>query len=215
MRNKINGPVVLLMVLLAILALVQLWPDNSGEDPTSFTSAGKYAQDAAPTSAVEAMRASPAASPARGTAKSDAQPGQQRAPMQITVRAPRTVRSGESFRVAVDLEANGAIRQLAFSVTYNQHVLRLLDCTEGTFVRQWGLPAEFGAQEPSDGNVLVRLDVDNGLAIAGAGSLAILEFEALSAGTSPVTIDDISFVENGSPATSTTPAVRQGLIKVE
>jgi hypothetical protein len=91
----------------------------------------------------------------------------------------------------------------------------LLDCTEGTFVRQWGLPAEFGAQEPSDGSLLVTLDVNNGLAITGAGSLAILEFEALRGGTSPVTVDDISFVENGSPGTSTTPAVRQGLIRVE
>lgn len=213
-RSKIIRRVVFVTLLLAIVAVVRLWPDRSASEPT-LTSAGKHAQDAASASSAKAIGGSPTAPAARGTAMSDAATGQQGAPIQITVRAPGTVQQGESFQVAVDLEANGGIRQLAFSLTYNKRVLQLLGYSEGPFVRQWGTPAELSAQEPSDGNVLVRLDVNNGLAIAGAGSLAILEFQALKAGTSPVTVDNITFVEDGSPRTSTTPSVHEALVKVE
>jgi hypothetical protein len=151
---------------------------------------------------------------ARGTAVSDTLAGPQGAPVQIDVRTPATIQSGESFQVTVDLEAYGGIRQLAFSVSYNQRVLQLLGASEGTF-QQGGIPTEFGAEEPSDGNILVKLDVNNGLAIAGAGTLAILQFQALKAGTSPVTVHSITFEESGLSRTPTTPLVHQGLVKVE
>jgi hypothetical protein len=146
---------------------------------------------------------------------SDTPAGAQGAPLQIDVRTPATVQSGESFQVTVDLEATGGIRQLTFSVTYNQHVLQLVGSSEGTFVQQWGIPAEFQAEEPSDGNILVRLDVNNGLTIAGTGSVAILQFQALNAGSSPVTVHSITLIESDSRRISTMPVVHQGVVKVE
>jgi hypothetical protein len=214
-HNKIIRRVVFVIVLLAIVVLVRLWPDKSAKDATSFTPADKPRQLAASTATVEATPVMPAAPGARGTAVSGTPVGPQGAPVQIEVRTPATVQSGESFQVTVDLEAYGGIRQLAFSLTYNQSVLQLVGSSEGTFVQRWGIPAEFGAEEPSDGNILVRLDVNNGLAIAGAGSVAILQFQALKAGTSPLTVHSITFVESGSPHTSTTPSVQQGLVEVE
>lgn len=214
-HNKIIRRVVVVILLLAIVALVSLWPDKSAKDATSLTPAGKPRQLAASTSALEATSPTPTAPVARGTAPSGTLAGPQAAPMQIDVRNPATVQSGESFQVTVDLEAYGGIRQLAFSVSYNQRVLQLLESSAGTFVQQGGNPTEFGAEEPSDGNILFKLDVNNGLAIAGAGSLAILQFQALKAGTSPVTVHSITFEESGTPRTPTTPLVHQGLVKVE
>jgi hypothetical protein len=214
-HNKIIRRVVFAILLLAIVALVRLWPDKSAKDATSFTPADKPRQLAASTSTVEATPVMPAAPVARSTAVSGTPAGLQGVPVQIDVRTPATVQSGESFQVTVDLEATGGIRQLAFSVTYNQSVLQLLGSSEGTLVQQRGAPTEFGAEEPSDGNILVKLDVNNGPAIAGAGSVVFLQFQALKAGTSPVTVHSITFVESGSPRTSTTPSVHQGLVKVE
>jgi hypothetical protein len=213
-HNKIIRRVVFVILLLATVALVRLWPDNSAKDATSFTPAGKPRQLAASASTVEATPVMSTAPVARGTAASDTPPRPQAAPVQIDVRTPATVRSGESFQVTVDLEAHGGIRQLAFSVSYNQRVLQLLGASESTF-QQGGIPTEFGAEEPSDGNILVKLDVNNGPALAGAGSVIFLQFQALKAGTSPVTVHSITFVESGSPRTSTTPSVHQGLVKVE
>lgn len=214
-HNKIIRRVVFVILLLAIVALVRLWTDKSAKDATSLTPAGKPRQLAAATSTLEATPVMPTAPVARGTAVSGTPAEPQGVPVQIDVRTPATVQSGESFQATVDLEAYGGIRQLAFSVSYNQRVLQLLGTSAGAFVQQGGNPTEFGAEEPSDGNILVKLDVNNGLAIAGAGSLAILRFQALKAGTSPVTVHSITFEESGSSRIPTTPLVHQGLVKVE
>ena len=214
-HNKIIRRIVLVITLLATMVLVRLWPEKSTEDATSVTHTGEGRQHARSTSTVGATPEVPAAPNASGTAVSDTPAGPQGAPLQIDVRTPATVQSGESFQITVDLETTRGIQQLAFSVTYNHHVLQLVGSSEGTFVQQWGLPTEFGAEEPSDGNILIHLNVNNGLTMAGTGSVAILQFRALRAGTSPVTVDSMTFVENGSPRSSTTPSVHQGLVKVE
>ena len=210
MRSKfILGAV--FVALLSIFAMVELWPDDATL-PTPPTSVGKGAPDAAPSWAVEANRASPAAPATPAPAETPTGQGA----IQIAVRAPATVQQGQSFQVVVDLDARGGIRKLALSLTYDQHVLQLLGCAEGTFVRQWGTAADLTAEEPRDGYVLLKLDVNNNQTLAGAGSLAILQFQALlKPGTSPLTIGEITVAEKGPPGPSTTPVVRQGLIKVE
>jgi hypothetical protein len=125
------------------------------------------------------------------------------------------VHSGESFQASVDVEANNGIRQLAFSVSYNKHVLQLLESSEGAFVQQGGVPAQFGAQEPSDGNILVNLDVNNGASIAGSGSVAILQFQTLKAGTSPLNVDSVTLVERDRPGASTPISIHQGSVIVD
>lgn len=125
-HNKIIRSVVFAILLFAIGALVRVWPYKSAKDATSFTPADKPRQLAASTSTVQATPVMPAAPVARGTAVSGTPAGLQGVPVQIDVRTPATLQSGESLQVTVDLEANGGIRQLAFSVTYNQSVLQLL-----------------------------------------------------------------------------------------
>ena len=137
------------------------------------------------------------------------------APVRLEIRAPATVRAGETFQATVDVGADGGIRNLAFTINFNKRVLQLVGSSAGTFVQQAGIPAQFGAQEPSDGAVLVHFDVDNGLAVAGAGSVVIMDFQALKPGASPVTVDSIELVEIGRTAISTAPVVNESLITVE
>ncbi len=206
----------IIILIVAIVALVRLWPDKSAKgDENSSASPPANQQRVAATSAIESTSATLQAPVVRDAATLQTPAVPQRAPIRIDVRVPATVHSGESFEASVDVEANGGIQQLAFSVTYNKTILQLVGSTEGTFVQQHGVPARFGAEEPSDGNILVNLEVNNGAAIAGSGSVAILQFQTLKAGTSPVTVDSITFVESGRPGTSTTDAVHQGLVTVD
>jgi hypothetical protein len=211
----LRRPLLIILVLVAIVALVRYWPDNAApENARSSASSAAAQQRAAAPPAVESRLSTPPGPVARGTASAETSALAQRSSVKIGVRVPALVHAGESFQVSVDLEATGGIQQLAFSVTYKKSVLQLVGSSAGTFVQQGSVPTQFGAQEPSDGIVLVNLDVSNGAAIAGAGSVAVLEFLALKAGTSPVIVDSITLVGAGRSDAST-PSVQQGLVTVD
>jgi hypothetical protein len=219
MQNKITRRLAFLILTLAIAAVVRLWPDNSTKGVVSSAPANASEHDATSTSMVGADRGVPTppgarGEPAGGVASPNKSAMPQGAPVQIVVRAPATVQMGESFEATVDVDAPGGIRQLAFSITYNKSVLQLVESSEGTFTKQAGTPAQFGAEEPSDGNILVRFGVDNGWAVGGTGSVAVLQFLALKAGSSPVTVDSVTLVDNGPAATSPMSSVKQALVTV-
>jgi len=208
--------IIVVLAVLTIVGLVRFWPDNSTkEDTASATAKEASQQQAASRPTTESQSAALRTPVGSGTTLAETRNSPQRAPVQINVQAPATVRSGESFQASVDVEANDGIRQLAFSVSYNKHVLQLLESSEGAFVKRGGVPAQFGAQEPSDGNILVNLDVNNGASIAGSGSVAILQFQTLKAGISPLTVDGVTLVERDGPGTSTTISVHQGSVIVD
>ena len=217
MSDKGRRPFAFVLILiLAIVAFVSLRPDST-ENNNAASSAPANASRQQPTSAstIDAKSETPPGAIASGN--KSAYPGgmSQFAPVRLEIRAPATVRAGETFQATVDVDADGGIRTLGFTINFNKRVLQLVGSSAGTFVQQAGLPAQFGAQEPSDGAVLVHFDVDNGLAVAGAGSVVIMDFQALKAGTSPLTVDSIELVENGRTATSTAPVVNESLIIVE
>ena len=218
MSDKGRRPFTFVLILiLAIAAFVSLRPDST-ENKNAASSAPANASRQQPTSAstIDAKSATPSPGAAASGSKS-AYPGgmSQFAPVRLEIRAPATVRAGETFQATVDVGADSGIRKLAFTLNFDKRVLQLVGSSAGTFVQHAGLPAQFGAQEPSDGAVVVNFDVDNGLAVAGAGSVVILDLQALKAGTSPVTVDSIELVENGRTAASPAPVGSEGLIIVE
>jgi hypothetical protein len=81
-------------------------------------------------------------------------------------------------------------------------------------LRQAG-PTQFDAEDPSDGYVLVNLDVNNGYAIAGAGSVVILQSQALKSGVTPIALNNITFVDNVTAGASTTTSAHEVLVTVE
>ena len=44
------------------------------------------------------------------------------------------------------------------------------------------------------GNVLVNMEIKNQGIVAAAGTVVVLEFNAMQAGTSPITLRDVSFL---------------------
>ncbi|MET0918185.1 MAG: cohesin domain-containing protein, partial [Burkholderiales bacterium] len=133
-------------------------------------------------------------------------------PARIDIRAPATVRSGDTFPVTIEVQATRGIRQLAFSVTYKKSILQLVGSSPGAFAQQGGTSAQF--EEVSDGSLLVRIDHENGV-IAGAGSIAVVEFQALRRGVSPLSVHGVTYVEDGRQDVSNTPTAYEGSITVE
>jgi hypothetical protein len=112
--------------------------------------------------------------------------------------------------VTVEVQAPAGIRQLAFSLTYRKSILRLVHWTAGAFAKQGGASVQF--EDVSEGSLLVRVD---GGVVAGAGTVAALEFQALAPGVSPLSIEDVSYVDVARNVTVNRPTAYEGSIAVE
>jgi hypothetical protein len=129
----------------------------------------------------------------------------------IDIRAPRTVGSGETFLAMVDVQAPVAIRQLSFSVTYRKSILQLVGSSAGDFVRQGETSVQF--EEVSEGSLLVRFETG---VVAGAGTIAALEFRAVGQGISPLAIETVTYAVDGHPERPMNrPTAYEGSITVE
>ena len=124
------------------------------------------------------------------------------APVRLDVDAPHDVRLGDVFQARVRIEANGPVRDLSFSVTYEKSRLRLVGHSQGDFARQPGVASEFGMDEPSDGNIEVSFNAVNGSTATGAGALVVLDFEPIGAGSSGIEIADLKSVDAAGEANS-------------
>lgn len=215
MSERSRRPLAFISILIvAIAAYVSFRPDST-ENKSAASSAPSKASRPQSTAA-STLRSETVAAPAIASSN---QPAAQRelpqfAPLRLEIRAPATVRAGDTFQLTVDVGADRGIRKLGFTVNFNKRVLQLVGSSQGAFVQQ-GLPVQFEAQEPSYGVVLVNLDLDNGQAIAGVGSVVIMDFQAVKPGTSSVKVDSIELVESGRTAPSPAPVVNEILITVE
>jgi hypothetical protein len=136
------------------------------------------------------------------------------APVRLQVHAPSDVQVGEVFQARIDFEANGGVRQLMFAVRYDKSRLALVGWSEGNFAQQGGLPAEFGAEEPSDGNIQVTFNVSNGLSAAGAGSLIVFQFEAIKAGRSAITLQNAAAIDRNGATDPNVAVLREGSVTI-
>ena len=142
-----------------------------------------------------------------GAAASSAAPSRiaSRASLRLDVNAPASAHVGNSLTITIDAEASTAIRDLSFVVVYDDSLLQFVASSPGAFVQQASAPARLGAEDPSTGNVLVHMQINGGV-VAGAGTVVVLEFNALQAGIANVTLRDVSVVKSGGAGGDATPA---------
>src|SRR6266550_3526821 len=142
-------------------------------------------------------------------------PAARSAPVRLDVRAPSSARVGDRVTITIDAEAFGGIRNLSFTVIYDGTILELVSSSPGSFVQQASAPATLSAEDPSTGNVVVNMEVTNDGLAAAAGTVVILEFNALRAGTLPITLRDMSFLERERSRSSTSAVVQPASVTVE
>jgi Cohesin domain len=180
--------------------------ETDGRTPLpASTAADNLPTIAAPVASEPGGTAS-SAGPAR-TARSDS--------VRLDVNAPPAARVGNSVTVTIDAEAFGGIRNLSFVVVYDNRLLEFVSSSPGSLVQQASAPATLGAEDPSTAGVLVHMEIKNGGVVAGAGTVVVLEFNALQAGVAPITLRDVSFLESGRSSGSTTAAVRAASVAID
>ncbi|HEV8554182.1 MAG TPA: cohesin domain-containing protein [Casimicrobiaceae bacterium] len=136
------------------------------------------------------------------------------APVRLQLDVPTDVKVGDVFEARVDVEASREVGQLMFHVSYDKTRLSLVGWSAADFSQQWGFPAELAAQEPSDGNVEVMFTVSDGRLVAGAGNLALLQFEAIKAGASDITLQNATAIDRTGTADTNVAVVREGRVAI-
>lgn len=120
---------------------------------------------AAPTSAGPASRAG--AEPSPGAMPS---PG-------LTWQAPATVRPGEEFTAALNLQALGSLKAGAAVLLADPSQLTLLELSDGGYFSQDGTPSKFSTAEEAPGRVRWALQSE-GRGAAGSGPLLLVRLKA-------------------------------------
>jgi len=207
---------VVALLAIAIGAIMHFWPADN--QPLMAPSASQKASDrhspAAPSRSpalTQGQTTTPTPSPDRA-AQSGAVGRPPVTSARFEIRAPATVRLGDTFSVTIEVQALRGIRQLAFSLTYKPSILQLVRSSPGVFAQKGGASSQF--EEVSDGSLLVRMDLDSGV-IAGAGSIAVVEFQALRGGVSRLSIEGVTYVEDGRQDGTNVPTAYEGSITVE
>jgi len=134
--------------------------------------------------------------------------------VRLDVHAPSDVRVGEVFEVRIEIDANAALRDLAFSIAYAKSRLALAGWSRGNFAQLPDLPIDLGAEELSDGNVQVIYKVRNDLSAAGAGTFAVFQFEAIKPGVSAITLQNVSASDVGGNMNSHAFVLHDGQVTV-
>jgi hypothetical protein len=136
------------------------------------------------------------------------------APVQLQVQVPSDVQVGEVFQAQVHVQASAAIHQIEFAISYDKSRLALVGSSAGNFAKQAGASAEFGAEEPSDGNIQVSLNARGGASMAGVGSLGQFEFQAIKRGTSPIVLQNLTMFDGAGAMNADGTVLHEGRVTI-
>lgn len=108
--------------------------------------------------------------------------------------------AGGPYVVPIAISGASRLSTITVSLTFNPRVLRVRQVQEGSFMRQGGVTVAFAQQTDSDSG---RVDVTitrtgDVIGATGAGMLAAVVFDAVSAGTSPLTMSGVATGPQGA-----------------
>lgn len=100
------------------------------------------------------------------------------------------VPAGREFRISVNLRTQQEVGNLSLSVGFSGQVAKIKDVVEGGLVRQMGEKAPF-LKSIAEGSCTIGFSSPQG-GFKGGGNLAVLVFEAVAAGETPITVSGVS-----------------------
>ena len=111
-----------------------------------------------------------------------------------------TVASGP-YTVPISINNATRLSTITLAVTYNPAILRVRTVSDGTFMRQGGVTASFTPRpDANTGRVDITIArTGDQTGASGAGLLAALLFDAISPGTTTLTIAGVASAPDGSP----------------
>ncbi len=207
---------VLIALAIGLLALLWRWLDEPFRDRDAVRRGSAGGTQNAPANRADSASGSAGDRVASTGARTNSRDGSDspgKAPARLQIVAPSEARVGDVFQVRIEVEAKAALSQLMFAVSYDKSRLTLAGWSEGSLAQRGGSPADLGVEEPSDGNIQVIFKASNGLSVAGAGSLAVLQFEASKPGTSEIKLQNLSAVD-WAGAGSDIVVLQEGLVTI-
>jgi general secretion pathway protein D len=113
------------------------------------------------------------------------------------------------YTVVVSISDANRVSTVSFSLTFDPKVLRVRGVNQGSFMSQGGLQVAFAQQVDS---VAGRVDITlartgDAVGASGSGSLAVVLFEAATAGNTTLNVSGVAAGPDGAPiALKVTPA---------
>lgn len=121
----------------------------------------------------------------------------------LSIQPPSTsVAPGNSFMVDVNIANVTDLFVFGFDIGFNPSILSAVSVTEGSFVTGVGVTFfQLAFIDNTGGTIAPLFGLING--VSGSGTLAVLDFTALSSGTSPIDILNVALFDSSlSPITS-------------
>jgi hypothetical protein len=127
----------------------------------------------------------------------------------LSIQPPSTsVAAGNTFAVDVNIANVSDLYAFQLDVGFTPGILSATSVTEGSFLSSVGTTSFLvGTIDNTAGTITFNADTLIGpiAGVTGSGTLAILDFTALAAGTSPIDIANVTLLDSSiSPITSTT-----------
>ena len=127
--------------------------------------------------------------------------------IRLTVMAPSAVNQGETFNVAINGETSAPAHHYVFTVHFDPATLKALGASAGNFMEQGSALAKFVEYAATNGQLTIDVEQDGGSGVEGSGSLAVIQFQALSPGSTNIELSQIEVADgHGNPIAVTAPA---------
>jgi general secretion pathway protein D len=118
-----------------------------------------------------------------------------------------TLPAGSSFQVPVVLNGGSDAAMIGLKLQYDPARLQLINAAAGDLLGRDGQPTGISHQEVSPGNLIVSVSRPSGAhGITGTGVVAVLTFQAKTAGSSDLSITSASVVSGTQQQTPLPPA---------
>ena len=131
----------------------------------------------------------------------------------IAVTAPQKVLVGEVNELAVHVGVNAGFSEIGFTVRVDPNVLQVRSGTQGSWAVAVGVNPRFAAEiSDTEDRVQVRSALSGQRAGLAGGSVATVQFQAITTGTTSVLISDV--VVKDSSGRSMLPALSASNLQV-
>ena len=127
--------------------------------------------------------------------------------IRLTVMAPSSVKQGETFDVAINGETSAPAHHYVFTVHFDPATLKALGASAGNFMERGSALAKFVENAGTNGQLTIDVEQDGGSGVEGSGSLAVIQFQALSPGSTNIGLSQIEVADgHGNPIAAAAPA---------
>ena len=113
--------------------------------------------------------------------------------------------AGGPYTVPVSVNNASRLSVLTLTITFNPNILRVRTVQDGTFMRQGGVATTFTPQiDAASGRVDIAIArTGDQTGASGAGLLGALLFDALSPGSSAISVTGVASGPDGAPISLT------------